>query len=97
MLLELNSLDASEGTSYLFMAISRLIFLNESLWFPQQQSAAASETNTATFQMIHHFNCLKYDISMAIIMVIKHNVYTIPVSITAGFCHLGAAAAKTLQ
>ena len=79
------------------MAISRLIFLNESLWFPQQQSATL-ETNTATFQMIHHFNCLKYDISMAIIMVIKHNVYTIPVSITAGFCHLGAgAAAKTLQ
>ena len=58
---------------------------------PTTTQSAVSATNTATFPMIHHFNCLKYDISMAIIMVIKHDVYTILVSIAAGFCHLGAA------
>ena len=38
---------------------------------------AETETNT-DFWIIHHVNCLNYDISLAIIMVIKDNVYTIP-------------------
>ena len=72
MLPELNSLDA-RVSSHLFMAISRLILLNESRWFPQHSNTTPIQY--WVFLIIHHFNCLKYDISMAIIMVIKDNVY----------------------
>lgn len=53
---------------------------------------------TLTLQIIHHVNCLNYDISMAIIMVIKNNVYA-PFSSPSqpAFVTLDLLRAETLQ
>lgn len=66
-----NSLDAA--WAQLFMAISRLIL--RSGVPPVPGLLPTRPRQYSLFEIVHHFNCLKYDIEIAIIIIIKYNFF----------------------
>ena len=72
-LMTANSLDAAWAQYLQFMAISRLIL--RSRVSPVPGLVPTRPRQYSLFEIVHHFNCLKYDIEIAIIIIIKYNFF----------------------